>query len=78
MYSNEIEKLKVALSAMDVLIENLGNIHSDIDSIRLEIKPLEGVIDALLYGRQNLLTQLSVLEAAQLKAQEELVPVMEQ
>jgi hypothetical protein len=77
MYSKEIDQLKTAINALDVLIEGTSNIHTSIDSITLNSKPLEGVIDALLYSRQNLLTQLSILEAAQLKAQE-LVPAMEQ
>lgn len=77
MYSKEMEQLKVAINATDVLIDGLGNVYASIDSITLNIEPLKGSIDALLFARQNLLAQLKVLEEAQLNAQTDLVHTME-
>ena len=77
MYSKEMEQLKVAINATDVLIDGLGNVYASIDSITLNIEPLKGSIDALLFARQNLLAQLKVLEEVQLNAQQDLVHIME-
>lgn len=70
MYRDEVEKLKVAVSAIDVLVEGTSNILMSVDSISLNIEPLQKSLDSLLYSRQNLIAQLAILKAAQLEAQE--------
>jgi len=59
---------------LDVLIEATSNIYTSVDSIRLELDPIKQSIDALMFSKKYLVAQLNIL----IKAQEELVPAMEQ
>lgn len=69
MYRNEINQLKVAVEAIDALIEGTGNVYSSMESIRFNNEPIKSAIDYLLFSRQNLISQIKVLEIAQLEAQ---------
>ena len=67
MYRNEISQLKIAIEALDVLLEGTSNVYSSIESIRLNNDPIKSAINSLLYSRQELVSQLKILEVAQLK-----------
>ena len=70
MYHNEIEQLKIAIAAIDTLAEGASNVYSSMESIRLDNEPIKLAIDYLLYSRQNLISQIKILEVAQLEARE--------
>ena len=70
MYRNEISQLKVAVEAVDALIEGTSNVYASMESIRLDNEPIKSSIDYLLYSRQNLISQIKILELAQLEARE--------
>ena len=68
MYQSEISQLKVAVEAIDTLIEGTSNVYSSMESIRFNNEPIKSAIDYLLYSRQNLISQIKILEVAQLEA----------
>ena len=74
MYRNEIDQLRIAINALDVLLEGTSNIYTSIDSIRLNNEPIKQSMEALQYSRQYLVAQVNIL----LKAQEELALITEQ
>ena len=69
MYRKEINQLKVAVDALDALIEGTSNIYTSIDSISLNNEPLARSVDSLLYAKQQLIAQVATLETAQAEAQ---------
>ena len=77
MYQQEINQLRIAIEALDALLEGTGNVYSSTESIRLDNEQLKGALDALLFARQNLIGQIKILEVAQIKSRD-LALTMEQ